>query len=225
MARWPRTRTGSTAADAVRDAVPTGSAMRRGSDKTVRELERELRQNHGDGWPIRAFVERIRQDGQIIEPTPDHAHLQEDAVLAIAGRREWFSPAEPIGKEVDDRELLDSRSTALDVVVTSKELPRRKLSLRNRARISSEDWARGVLRAEGRAQRRRDAADARDCSSTAATPSRSSASQGGRGACGGRRSVTPIVPTEADRHGRDGHRHRDWGPSRRPRPSRSAACR
>jgi putative transport protein len=68
----------------------------------------------------RVFVERMRQDGQIIEATPDTV-IKADAVLAVAGRREVVvDRAAEIGIEVDDREVLDLEIAILDVVVTSK---------------------------------------------------------------------------------------------------------
>lgn len=76
----------------------------------------------------RLFVQRLRQDGQIIEPKPDTV-LARDAVMAIAGRREWvLEAAERLGAEVDDPELLDLELLILDVVVTNKAFAGRTLA-------------------------------------------------------------------------------------------------
>lgn len=83
--------------------------------KTVAELEASFREH-------RVFVERMRQYGQIIEPTPG-TMLRKDDVVAIAGRREVVvEGASRIGPEVDDREVLDLEIQKLDVVVTNKTL-------------------------------------------------------------------------------------------------------
>jgi putative transport protein len=83
--------------------------------RTVREFEASFENQ-------RVFVERLRQDGQLLDPAPD-LRLRENAVLAIAGRREAvLERALQIGEEVDDRELLDMELERLDVVLTRKEL-------------------------------------------------------------------------------------------------------
>ncbi len=111
--------------------------------KTVREFEQSFGTAMADGRPIRVFVERIRQDGQIIEPEPD-TRIGKDAVLAIAGRREIvLDRAESIGKEVDDRELLDLELLMLDVVVTNKAMTGRPLI--DIAREDLEETGRGVF--------------------------------------------------------------------------------
>ena len=111
--------------------------------RTVREFEVSFGTATADGRPIRVFVERIRQDGQIIEPKPD-TRIGKDAVLAIAGRREVvLARADAIGKEVDDRELLDLEVLILDVVVTNKTLTGRPLI--EVARSDLQDIGRGVF--------------------------------------------------------------------------------
>ncbi len=95
--------------------------------RTVREFEQSFGAATADGRPVRVFVERMRQGGQIIEPTPD-TRIEQDAVLAVAGRRELvLERAAAIGTEVDDRELLDVEILVLDVVVTNKALAGRTL--------------------------------------------------------------------------------------------------
>lgn len=111
--------------------------------RTVRELEESFGATMPDGHPIRVFVERIRQDGQIVAPTPD-TRIGKDAVLAIAGRREVvLVGAAAIGEEVDDRELLDVEVLVLDVVVTNRELVGR--ALLDIVRTDLRELGRGVF--------------------------------------------------------------------------------
>ena len=111
--------------------------------RTVRELEESFGTTAADGRPIRVFVERLRQDGQIIEPRPD-TRISRDAVLAVAGRREIvLAHADAIGKEVDDRELLDLELLILDVVVTNKALAGRRLV--DVVRSELQEVGRGVF--------------------------------------------------------------------------------
>jgi putative transport protein len=95
--------------------------------KTVRELEESFGTATADGTPIRVFVERMRQDGRIIEPEPG-TRIGREAVVVVAGRREIvLERAAALGPEVDDRELLDLEILVLDVVVTNKALTGRTL--------------------------------------------------------------------------------------------------
>lgn len=111
--------------------------------RSVQEFERSFCSATGDGRPIRVFVERMRQDGEIIEPTPGTV-IGRDAVLAIAGRREVvLARADAIGREVDDRELLDLELLILDVVVTNKALAGRPLI--DVVRTDLQDIGRGVF--------------------------------------------------------------------------------
>lgn len=95
--------------------------------RTVREFEESFGAPAADGRPVRVFIQRIRQGGQIVEPTPD-TRIEKDAVLAVAGRREFvLERVAKVGTEVDDRELLDVEILVLDVVVTNKALAGRTL--------------------------------------------------------------------------------------------------
>ncbi len=88
--------------------------------KTVRDLEQSFGEN-------RVFIERMRQYGQVIEPTPDTV-LRKDDVITIAGRREVVvEGGERIGPEVDDREVMDLEIQILDVVVTNRKFIGRTL--------------------------------------------------------------------------------------------------
>jgi putative transport protein len=110
--------------------------------RTVRDFEASFGTVASTSRP-RLIVERLRQDGQIIEPTPETV-LVRDAVMAIAGRREWvLEAADRLGDEADDRELLDLEIAILDVVVTSKAIA--GLTLGELVENQLRDGARGVF--------------------------------------------------------------------------------
>ena len=70
----------------------------------------------------RVFVERVRQGGKILEPSPELA-LTEGDVLALGSTRAALLEIEQeIGFEVDDWELLDFQAEILGVVVTNKSV-------------------------------------------------------------------------------------------------------
>ena len=70
--------------------------------------------------PRRVFVERVRQGGKILAPSPELV-LQAGDVLALGSIRAALLEIESeIGPELDDWELLDFRAEILDVVVTNK---------------------------------------------------------------------------------------------------------
>ena len=88
--------------------------------KSVSELEKS--------FPMRTFVERVRQGGAVLDATPNLV-LQEGAVIALAGRRSVILEQQAkIGTEVDDRELLDIEVDSLDTVITNKKLAGRTLA-------------------------------------------------------------------------------------------------
>jgi putative transport protein len=96
--------------------------------RTVRDFEASFGSAVPGASRPRLVVQRLRQEGQIIEPTPDTV-LARDSVMAIAGRREWvLEAADRLGAEVDDPELLDLELLMLDVVVTNKALAGRTLA-------------------------------------------------------------------------------------------------
>ncbi len=91
----------------------------------------------------RTFVQRIRQDGALSDPTPATV-LKEGAVLAIAGRREVvISQCDRIGVEVDDHDVLDIEVQLLDVVVTNKNVDGKTLG--ELARSDIAQVGRGVF--------------------------------------------------------------------------------
>jgi putative transport protein len=84
------------------------------SGKSVAELEKSFA-------PERVFVERIRRGKDLIEAGPD-TPLQRGDSVAIAAPRKVLAGGIPIGKEIDDRGLLDFPLVALDVVLTNARL-------------------------------------------------------------------------------------------------------
>jgi putative transport protein len=70
----------------------------------------------------RAYVERVRRGGQLLDAEPDMV-IRSGDVLALAAPREALLQHEAdLGAEVDDRELLSFPAEVLDVVITNKAL-------------------------------------------------------------------------------------------------------
>jgi putative transport protein len=101
--------------------------------KTVRQVEALIPDQ-------RVFVQRIRQDGTIMDATADTVIHSGDTV-AVAGRRDVL--VNLIGEqaeEVDDRELLAVPIEGLDVYVTSKQADGKTLE-----QLANMPAARGVF--------------------------------------------------------------------------------
>lgn len=86
----------------------------------------------------RIFVERIRRDDALLEPTDDTV-MQAGDIVAVSGRREVLVSLFGEAEEMDDRELLDIPVEAVDVLITDKSLDGREL-----IDIAKEPYARGV---------------------------------------------------------------------------------
>ncbi len=84
------------------------------ADRSVADLEKSFA-------PERAFVERIRRGGEILEATPDMV-LQRGDDVALAAPRRVLAGGIPIGAEIEDRALLDFPIVALDIVLTNGDL-------------------------------------------------------------------------------------------------------
>ena len=70
----------------------------------------------------RLFVERVRQDGKVVEVTPDVKIAKNDEIV-LSGRREFIIGDESwIGPEVSDAELLDFPAEELEITISKKEL-------------------------------------------------------------------------------------------------------
>jgi putative transport protein len=77
--------------------------------------------------PERVFVERIRRGKDLIEATPE-TPLQAGDVLAIAARRRvLLSGSLPLGKELEDPELLNFPMATLDIVITNRDVVEKTL--------------------------------------------------------------------------------------------------
>jgi putative transport protein len=88
----------------------------------------------------RAFIERIRRNGKIIDTDADTV-IQAGDIVAVAGRREALvNLIGPAAEEVDDHELLSVPIEGVDVYVTSKEVDGKTL-----AEVANLVAARGVF--------------------------------------------------------------------------------
>jgi putative transport protein len=102
-------------------------------NRTVKELEVLPKD-------ARVFILRVRHAGTIIEPGPTTVILHDD-VVAVATRQDvHVEHGAMIGPEVDDKELLDFPTEALDVVITNKSLAGKTL-----AELATNEFARGVF--------------------------------------------------------------------------------
>ena len=107
--------------------------------KTVAELE-ALVQSKVPGAAGRAFVERIRRNGEIIEFDADSA-VEEGDIIALSGRRELMTDwLDGVTDEVNDPDLLNMPAETVNVVVTRKQYDSKTL-----LELSREPFARGVF--------------------------------------------------------------------------------
>ncbi|HEU4345365.1 MAG TPA: TrkA C-terminal domain-containing protein, partial [Candidatus Binatia bacterium] len=90
-------------------------------NKSIAELEAMPQE-------VRAFVQRIRREGRIIEPEPDTI-IRHGDVIAVTARTEVLAEQSAvIGPEVNDKELLDFPVDVLDVLLTNKALAGKTLT-------------------------------------------------------------------------------------------------
>jgi putative transport protein len=84
-------------------------------NKTVAELE---------ALPeaARVFIVRIRHRGQIVEATPASVIHKDDVVAIIARQEILVERGSRVGREIDDKGLLDIPVESLDVVITNRSL-------------------------------------------------------------------------------------------------------
>src|SRR5258708_8727238 len=88
----------------------------------------------------RVFVQRIRQEGQILDATADTV-IHAGDVVAVAGRREVLvNLIGAAAEEVNDRELLAVPVEGVDIYVTSKDVDGKPLD-----ELASRPGARGVF--------------------------------------------------------------------------------
>jgi putative transport protein len=89
--------------------------------------------------PARVFIERVRRGNELIDATPGTLLLAGD-VVAIAARRQFLlGEGAALGREVDDKPLLDFPVLTAEVVVTSREVADQPLS------VLGERYGRGVV--------------------------------------------------------------------------------
>ncbi len=83
--------------------------------RTVDEIEQHL-----NSLGRRLFVERVRQNGNVIDPKPDTRISKNDEIV-LSGRREFIVEDESwIGPEVNDAELLNFPAEQINVMITRK---------------------------------------------------------------------------------------------------------
>lgn len=81
--------------------------------RSIREIEHYIKELN-----IRHFIERVRIDGEIMDPAPD-LRIRRGDVIVLSGRREsLIDNAEWVGPEVTDHELLTFSSEYLPVTVS-----------------------------------------------------------------------------------------------------------
>ncbi|MDE6080813.1 MAG: aspartate-alanine antiporter, partial [Muribaculaceae bacterium] len=88
--------------------------------KSIKEVEENFMQQGR-----RLFVERIRKDGKIIDPTPE-VMISKGDELVLSGRREFIIGDEQwIGEEINDAELLNFPAEEISVTVSKKGAARK----------------------------------------------------------------------------------------------------
>ncbi|WP_160715862.1 aspartate-alanine antiporter [Chitinophaga solisilvae] len=94
-----------------------------GDGKTVKELEAYLASK---GY--RLFVERLRQQNNLVEAAPD-VRIRKNDLVVLSGRRENIMNEDQwIGPEVQDHELLNFPAEVLSVLISKKEISGIKVS-------------------------------------------------------------------------------------------------
>jgi putative transport protein len=91
------------------------------SGRTVAQVEQAIP-------GARVFVQRLRQDGRLVEPTPETVVRAGDAIALLARRGVLLGSLGGMGPEVEDPELVDFPVAYLDAVVTRKEVAGRTLA-------------------------------------------------------------------------------------------------
>lgn len=81
--------------------------------RTIREIERHIR-----SLELRHFVERLRVNGEVLDPDPEIRVKKGDTLVLSGSRDTMVRDAEWIGPEVSDHELLTFSTENLPVVVS-----------------------------------------------------------------------------------------------------------
>jgi putative transport protein len=91
--------------------------------QTAAEFEKPfLSQKH------RVFIQRVRHESAVQDPTPETVLHDGDVVAVIARREVLLQKDFPLRDEVEDKELLDFPAEALDIVVTNKQFAGKTLA-------------------------------------------------------------------------------------------------
>jgi putative transport protein len=115
----------------------TVRAYRVTSDRFVNRSVAEVEARPRD---IRAFICRVRHDGEIVEPEPTTVIHTNDVVAVMTRTETLTARGIEIGPEVDDQALLDFPREFVDVVVTNRALVGKTLR-----ELAALDMARGVF--------------------------------------------------------------------------------
>ncbi len=82
--------------------------------RTVQELE--------SIFPGKVAIEKIKRNGQLLEPAPDMLIQAGDEVAFIGDRSQFLSASEFLGHEIDDKNVIDIVGEILDICVLNKEV-------------------------------------------------------------------------------------------------------
>jgi putative transport protein len=88
----------------------------------------------------RVFIVRIRHRGEIVEATPASVIHEDDIVAVIARQELHVERGSRIGREIDDKVLLDIPMESLDVVITNRSAVGKDL-----VALAQMESARGVF--------------------------------------------------------------------------------
>ncbi len=107
---------------------------------TVAEIEARVPHH------VRAFVDRVRRENEILPSNPELVLAQGD-VVAIAGVRDFLvEHSEVIGEEVDDEQLLDLPLETSDIVVTNSAATDQTIGDWSRRPEARTVFLRGIMR-------------------------------------------------------------------------------
>ena len=76
--------------------------------------------------PERVFVERVRENGHVVDAEPATV-LSAGGAVALVARRRIVSRGVNVGSEIEDRELLDFPITSANVVITNRAIVNRTI--------------------------------------------------------------------------------------------------
>jgi putative transport protein len=87
----------------------------------------------------RIFIQRVRKNGELLDPQPD-MQIQEGDIVAVSARQQvMLDQLSGIGEELLDKELLDFPIAKLNIVVTNKQATGRTL------KSLADEYGQGVM--------------------------------------------------------------------------------